>query len=87
MIEAMACGTPVLATRRGSVPEVVDSGRTGHVADTPDQLSALVPATLALDRRSVREHAYSRFSHLTMADEYVELYRSLVERPARSSTA
>jgi glycosyltransferase involved in cell wall biosynthesis len=83
MIEAMACGTPVLATRRGSVPEVIDPGRTGFYADTVDQLETLVPATLSLDRRSVWEHARRRFSHLTMVDQYLDLYHSLVEVPAK----
>lgn len=74
MIEAMACGTPVIATRRGSVSEVVDEGVTGF---SGDDLFPLVQSTLALDRRKVREHAQSRFGHRAMVDAYVDLYRGL----------
>ncbi len=77
MIEAMACGCPVLAVRRGSVPEVVDADVTGYTAATPAELAALVPATLALDRRRVREQAEARFSHTKMVDDYESLYRAL----------
>ncbi len=78
MIEAMACGTPVIATRRGSVPEVVDSGTTGYIGDDPQALAELVEPALALDRRVVRDHAEARFSHRVMADAYEALYRELV---------
>lgn len=75
MIEAMACGCPVLGVRRGSVGEVVDEGITGFTAATPGDLAALVPAVLALDRAKVRTHAESRFSHIKMVDDYLALYR------------
>jgi len=77
MIEAMACGTPVLAHGLGSVPEVVDPGITGHHAPAIDQMSALLPAALALDRRRVRAQAESRFSLPRMLDGYLTIYRSL----------
>ena len=77
MIEAMACGTPVLAVRRGSVGEVVDEGITGFTAESPDALGPLVEKTCALDRRHVREQAQSRFSADKMVDDYLALYRSL----------
>ncbi len=77
MIEAMACGCPVLATHRGSVPEVVDAGVTGHTAASADELAALLPATLALSRKRVREQAEARFSHTKMIDDYEALYRTL----------
>lgn len=77
MIEAMACGTPVLARSLGSVPEVVDTGVTGYHAKEIEQMDGLLPATLALDRRRVREHAEGRFSFVRMVEGYVGLYRSL----------
>jgi glycosyltransferase involved in cell wall biosynthesis len=80
MIEAMACGTPVLAVKRGSVAEVVDEGITGFTAPTPADLAPLVAKACALDRRKVREHAASRFSHTKMVDDYLAHYRSLITR-------
>ena len=78
MIEAMACGAPVLAVRRGSVAEVVDEGITGFTAAAPADLTPLVATTCALDRRKVREHAASRFSHTKMVDDYLTHYRGLI---------
>jgi glycosyltransferase involved in cell wall biosynthesis len=78
MIEAMACGTPVVAHRRGSVAEVVDDGVTGFHSGVIDGMSELVPKALELDRRSVRAHAEARFGHRQMTQEYVKLYRSLL---------
>jgi glycosyltransferase involved in cell wall biosynthesis len=77
MIEAMACGVPVLACNRGSVSEVVESGKTGYYADTLDELAKLVPHVLELDRRAVRQHAVRRFSHTVMVDKYLGVYASL----------
>lgn len=85
MIEAMASGTPVLALRRGSVAEVVDPGVTGFYADSVEELAALVPRALALDRRAVREHAKRRFSHERMVDDYIRLYSSVLETNGRRS--
>jgi glycosyltransferase involved in cell wall biosynthesis len=78
MIEAMASGTPVLASRRASVTEIVDPGVTGFYAESADALTALVPHVLALDRAAVRAHALDRFGHRRMALEYVDAYRSVV---------
>ncbi len=78
MIEAMACGAPVLAVRRGSVAEVVDEGVTGFTAATPDDLAPLVAKACALDRRQVRAHAAARFGHTKMVDDYLAHYRSLL---------
>ncbi len=80
MIEAMACGAPVLAVKRGSVAEVVDEGVTGFTAAEPAGLAPLVERACALDRRRVRDHAASRFSDTKMVDDYLAHYRTLIAR-------
>ena len=79
MIEAMACGTPVVALQRGSVEEVVDFGKTGFYAESMQALSSLVPRALSLDRRVVREGARERFGHERMVDEYLQAYEEILE--------
>ena len=81
VIEAMACGTPVLAVRNGSVPEIVDEGITGIIVDTMDEAVRLLPRAIALDRRAVRRRFEERFSAERMAKEYLATYRSLLKRP------
>jgi glycosyltransferase involved in cell wall biosynthesis len=83
MIEAMACGTPVVAHRRGSVEEVVENGITGFDSGVIDGMAELVAPALALDRRRVREHAKSRFGFQRMVDEYLALYLKLIQPAAR----
>ncbi len=78
MIEAMACGTPVLAYRRGSVPEVIDEGVTGYVVDSVDEAICKIGSALALDRGRVRRRFEKRFSAARMAHEYVAIYRELL---------
>jgi glycosyltransferase involved in cell wall biosynthesis len=80
MIEAMACGTPVLAFRQGSVSEIIDQGVTGAVVDTMDEAVRILPQVLALDRRVIRRRFEQRFSAARMAADYVALYRSLLEQ-------
>ena len=70
MIEAMACGTPVLAFRRGSVPEVIDDGVTGRVVDSEEEAIAALPAILSYDRRAVRRRFEERFTAARMAEDY-----------------
>jgi glycosyltransferase involved in cell wall biosynthesis len=84
MIEAMACGTPVLAFRHGSVPEVVDQGVTGAIVDTVDEAVRMLPQVLALDRHAVRRRFEQRFSSTRMATDYVALYRSLLAQASAS---
>jgi len=84
MIEAMACGTPVLAFRQGSVSEVVDQGVTGAIVDTVDEAVMMLPRVMGLDRRAVRRRFEERFSSTRMATDYVAVYRALLERPSRS---
>lgn len=74
MIEAMACGTPVVAYRHGSVPEVVDEGVTGFVVDNAMAAVAAIEMTADLDRAAVRARFETRFSVERMAEDYVAIY-------------
>lgn len=78
MIEAMACGTPVLAFRCGAVPEIVEEGVTGAIVNTVDEAVAALPHVIALDRQRVRWRFEQRFSATRMAKDYVSVYRSLI---------
>ena len=79
MIEAMACGTPVLAFRRGSVSEVVEDGITGKVVESEDEAVAKLPEILSYDRRTVRQRFQERFTATRMAKDYVRAYRKLLK--------
>jgi glycosyltransferase involved in cell wall biosynthesis len=79
LIESMACGTPVLAFRRGSVPEIVDEGVTGSIVSTPGEAIRALPGVLSLDRQAVRRRFEERFSASRMAGDYLKLYRSMLE--------
>lgn len=78
MIEAMACGTPVIAWRCGSVPEVVDEGVTGFIVDSIDQACAAVERVPTLSRRRCRERFEQRFSVARMAADYLAVYEALL---------
>jgi glycosyltransferase involved in cell wall biosynthesis len=78
MIEALACGTPVLALRAGSVPEVIRDGETGFICDTEDALVAAVRRLSEIDRATCRQEAERRFSPVVMADGYEHVYERLV---------
>jgi len=78
MIEAMACGTPVLAFRCGSVPEVIEDGVTGKVVNSEEEAIAALPAVLSYDRRAVRQRFEARFTTTRMAEDYVSTYRQLL---------
>ena len=82
MIEAMACGTPVVAFRGGSVSEVIDHGVTGFIVDSIDQALEAVARVPALDRRACRATFERRFSVARMAKDYVRLYQRLMEAPS-----
>jgi len=74
MAEALACGTPVVARRRGSVPEVVDHGVTGLIGETDEELARLCQEVHLIDRWACREEAVRRFSTAEMARGYEEVY-------------
>jgi glycosyltransferase involved in cell wall biosynthesis len=85
MIEAMACGTPVLAFRCGSVPEVIDNGVTGAVVSDMAEALRVLPQVLALDRAAVRRRFEQRFTATRMAHDYVRVYRALTGRRSPDS--
>lgn len=78
MIESMACGTPVFALRDGSVPEVIDHGRSGYIAESVDEMIEAVREYRRFDRRQVRAIAEQRFSMERMTDEHLALYARLM---------
>jgi glycosyltransferase involved in cell wall biosynthesis len=89
MIEAMACGTPVLATPRGSVPEVVRDGVTGYIRPDVDGLAEAAGRLSHLDRDACRAHVAERFSGEAMADAYERVMAGTLRerrlaRPARA---
>lgn len=77
MIEAMACGTPVVAFRKGSVPEIVENGVTGYAVDTVDEAVAALSAARRLDRGKVRARFEARFTAARMALEYEAIYAAI----------
>jgi glycosyltransferase involved in cell wall biosynthesis len=79
MIEAMACGTPVIAFRRGSVPEVIEDGVTGFVVDDVDGAVAALARIHELDRRRIRETFERRWVVERMTDDYLDVYQELHE--------
>jgi hypothetical protein len=78
MIEAMACGTPVVALRRGSVPEIIVNGVTGIVTDHPDRLPAAIGLARDLDPAACRAHVEARFGTELMAARYEDAYRRVL---------
>lgn len=84
MIEAMACGTPVIAYRRGAVPEVVEDGISGFVVDSDLEAIEAIKNLSQLDRRRVRAAVEKRFTARRMAEEYASHYRNLIEDRSRS---
>jgi glycosyltransferase involved in cell wall biosynthesis len=79
VVEAMACGTPVIAFRRGSMPELIDEGRTGFLVDTTEQAVAAVGLTRHVDHQAIRKVAVARFGVDRMVDEYLAAYGQLLD--------
>ena len=82
MIEAMACGTPVLAFRCGSVPEIVEDRLTGRIVSSVEEAAQAIPELLACDRNAIRARFEQRFSSQRMASDYVTIYRTVRRRTA-----
>jgi glycosyltransferase involved in cell wall biosynthesis len=87
MIEAMACGTPVVGLRRGAVCEVVVDGLTGILADDPEELAGAVDASRAIDPHDCRRHVESRFTPERMAASYEAAYRSALRGNAQAGAS
>ena len=81
LIEAMMCGTPVVAMCLGAVSEIVDPGVTGYCAASAEEFTRLIPEAFRLDRLAVRQRAEARFTAQRMARQYAQLYERLLGRP------
>ena len=79
MIEAMACGTPVIAFNCGSVPEVIDHGLTGFIVPDEDAAVSAISRLGELDRAAIRRRFEQRFTARRMAEDYVDVYEELIE--------
>lgn len=78
VVEAMACGTPVIAFRRGSMPEIIDDHRTGFLVGDVDGAVDAVRSVVDLDRHSIRRTTVARFDVAAMVDKYLAVYRSVL---------
>ncbi len=84
-VEAMACGTPVVARGLGAVPEIVENGVSGYYASDLNLMAGSISGALALDRARVRQAAVARFDYRRMVDEYMAVYRGLAHGRRRGS--
>lgn len=89
MVEALACGTPVVAAPNGTASEIVDHGRTAYLAASVDDLAASIEAVYggAIDRRRCRHHAVTHYSMQAMAREHEHFYRNVLTRRAADHAA
>jgi glycosyltransferase involved in cell wall biosynthesis len=78
VVESMACGTPVVAYRKGSMPEVIDEGVTGRLVENVDEAVAAVADIAKIDRAACAAHARERFSADRMVEDYLSIYRNIV---------
>jgi len=77
MIEALACGTPVITRRRGSTPEIIRDGQTGFICETEEDMVAAVHRIGTLNRRACRREFLERFTVTRMAQQYVNVYQAI----------
>ena len=80
MVESMACGTPVIATRHGAVPEVIEDGRAGLIVDNYRQMPEALEQADALDPLECRRYVEERFAPQRMVSDYVATYRAAIKR-------
>ena len=78
VVEAMACGTPVIAFRRGSMAELIEDGSTGFLVDAIDEAVAAVEGASSLDRNRIRRRAVARFDKGRMIDAYLDAYEAVI---------
>jgi glycosyltransferase involved in cell wall biosynthesis len=82
MVESLACGTPVIAFGRGSIPEIIKHGENGYIVEDIEGAVEAVAAVPSLDRSACREDVEQRFSHTRMARDYVHVYREILKLEA-----
>jgi glycosyltransferase involved in cell wall biosynthesis len=78
MVESMACGTPVIAFGRGSIPEVIRHGETGYIVEDMNQAVEAVAAVRSIDRFACRADVEQRFTQTRMARDYVRVYQDIL---------
>jgi glycosyltransferase involved in cell wall biosynthesis len=81
-VEALACGTPVIARPLGALPEIIREGIDGYFGDDPAAMAARVPDVAGLDRRRIATEVRARFSVARMTDGYEAVYRAAMAGPA-----
>jgi glycosyltransferase involved in cell wall biosynthesis len=86
-MEAMACGTPVVAFRTGALPEIVDDGRTGFLVNDVDEMAAALRKVAVLEPEECRRVAQSRFSSHAMSSTYLDLYECMIRQYVRERQA
>jgi glycosyltransferase involved in cell wall biosynthesis len=80
VIESMACGCPVVAFNHGSMPEIIEHGKTGFVVEDSEEMMESIQNIGSIDREYCRQTALSRFSHIRMTDEYEKIYYEILEK-------
>ena len=76
MIESMACGTPVIAFKRGSVPEVIDQNKSGFIVEDEEAMIECLKNIPSIDRKDCREIAQQRFDVTVIAQQYLDLFKN-----------
>ena len=84
-MEAIACGTPVVAYRAGALPDIIEPGVTGFIVDNPGEMAEAMQAVDSIDREHCRAIARQRFSEDRMIKAYFGYYRGLAERRLRAA--
>ena len=84
MIESMACGTPVIAFDSGSVPEVIDDGKSGFIVNSVDEAIKTIEKLHLLSKTNVRNCFEERFTVERMTDDYIKIYQKMIDTRIRS---